>query len=302
MGKIYYYSAIAQRTVPKPNDFTVAKYQVLDDLTQLAERGGIWGAKVFGSVAKGTPYERSDFDLLVVTEEDSSLQVLRDIFEEVKQTTRVEIEPIVVSRTFSERGFHSIDDLFLDHIRSIPNEGNIAGSDPLTVVKPFNLPSTKVHEQYLAQKLRRLREGVFTYSEADRYKVLRRALEGPINVGRRTLQVLPYFGYPMELQDDGKQEVIRRFRETFGGTSLQSGFDSLLEQDRDYTAFLREAIQGRVDMYEYEARLQSMIRDCIPQAITWTSDISLMYSDLLEGNARHKEGNSHYSMGKEHYL
>jgi predicted nucleotidyltransferase len=186
MGKIFNYADIENHRVPTRDDFMTARSQALASLGKLARDGGIYGAKVFGSVANGTPSERSDFDLLVVTERADVLPALKSTFEAIHTNIRVVIDPIVIARDFAVRGFHSVDLFFLQHIQALPNEGNVAGYDPMEVMRPIDLPKTKIHELYLAQKVRRLREGVFAYSEVDRYRVLQRALEAPINVGRRT--------------------------------------------------------------------------------------------------------------------
>lgn len=290
MGKVYSFSDIVNKKIPKSEDFVKAKKIVLDELSKFAEEGEIYGAKIFGSVAKGTPNERSDFDLLIVTEQNASLTLLKNIFENVRDQTNVGIEPLVIDRKFAEKGFHSIDNLFLEHIRSIPDENNIAGLNPLNILKPFDLPILEVHKQYLAQKLRRLREGVFTYSEIDKLRVLQRALEEPVNLGRRTLQVLPCLGYPLEMEDDGKQNVIKLFQETFGTTSLINEFNTLLQHDKNYTSYLIEALKGTMTQYNYETKINSLVQECIPRAIAWTSDMSLTYIKFLEGNNRLEEG------------
>lgn len=299
MGKIYAFSEIANRRVPHPNDFLRAKGLVLDNLSRIVKEGSIHGAKVFGSVAKGTPNERSDFDILVITENDTSFALLKEVFDEVKNQTNVEVEPLVVARKFAEKGFHTVDDSILEHIRSIPNDANIAGLNPLDIIEPLNLSAIRIHEQYLVQKLRRLREGVFTYSEVDRLRVLQRALEEPVNLGRRMLQILPHLGYPLEMEDDDKKTVIKHFQETFGKTPLVNGFDVLLQHDKNYTLYLIEALEEGMTQRDYETRVDALAQECIPQAIAWTSDMSRVYLRLFEGNRIDREAIITLRRGKE---
>ena len=258
MGKVYEFSDIAGNRVPKPDNFIEAKTTVLTELSDLASRGEIYGAKIFGSVAKGAPNERSDFDLLVITSKDTALGQLRDIVARIRNQTNVDIEPLVVDEEFAARGFHSIEDLFLDHIRDIPVEGNVAGRDPMEIIRSFGLPVAIVHKQYLAQKLRRLREGVFTHSNADRIKILQRALEAPVNVGRRTLQVL-FSLRDIVLSDDRKPAVIQAFRKTFQNTNLMLPFEYLLDRDNFYTAYLRETMQRNVSEQEYQTTIATLV-------------------------------------------
>lgn len=281
MGKVYEFETIQGGRVPTVDDFSAVKQLVLTGLAAFVNSDEVYGAKVFGSVAKGSPNERSDFDLVVITEEDGSLTALKELFMGVSSASRVEIEPIVISRVFAKRGFHTIEDLFLDHIRSIPNDGNMVGQNPINVLIPAGLDARIAYKQYLASKLRRLKEGLFTYSELDRNRVLQRALEAPVNVGRRLLQVLSHLGEPINLSDDGKQEVIRAFQEKFNGTTLIPGFEFLLEQDNRYTAYLRQAVIREITQQDYEAHIREVSNECIEAAIDWTSKVSLYYNSCI---------------------
>lgn len=291
MGKIYEFSEIRNNQIPQVEDFLKAKSMILEEgLQKLIKEGEIYGAKVFGSVGKGNPNERSDFDIVIVTLRDSSLPLLRDFFDTVTKKTNVGIEPLIVQKEFAEIGAHSIDALYLEHIHSISDIGNVVGLNPLNVINPCSdLHPKMVYKQYLIQKLRRFNEGFFVHSEADKNKVLQRALEEPVNLGRRTIQVLPYFGFPTEMEDDGKQTVIKFFQETFGKTPLVFGFDSLLQQDKDYTLFLKRTLRSQLTQDEYEARLNKL-NECIPQALAWTTEMTRMCIKLLEGDKKTVEG------------
>lgn len=297
MGKVYEFEEIAEHKVPRTDDFLTAKEMALKSLSALAEKGMIHGAKVFGSVAKGTPSERSDFDLLIVTLHDQSLISLQNIFADIRMETNVGIEPLVVSEEFAKRGDHSVDLMFMEHLANIPNEGNVAGLDPMTILKPSgDLPPTMVLKQYLIQKLRRFREGVFVDSKSDQYKLLQRALEEPVNLGRRILQILPHIDIPLKMPDDGKKEVIGLFRETFKNSGLINGFNDLLVQDSAYTSLLKNSLQGLVNEDGYEYSLSQLFR-AVPQALKWTTEVTHTYTALLEGNRKTIEG-AHFR-GKE---
>ena len=298
MGKVYEFSEIAEHRVPLPLDFLTAKKLALDNLSVSVRNGEIYGAKVFGSVAKGTPNERSDFDIVIITENDTALAFLKEKFTAIKARTRVGIEPIVVSREFAENGNHSIDLLFLKHIRSISDEDNVVGRNPLDVLNPCSdLPPTLVLKQYLIQKIRRFSEGAFVDSKEDSNRLLQRALEEPVNLGRRILQILPQVGQPLDMKDDGKKEVIELFRETFRNTPLIYEFSSLVEKDAAYTNLLRKALQGVVLQKEYEIEI-SKLSSSIPQALNWTNEVMRSYVKLLEGNKKGIEGSLLYR-GKE---
>lgn len=299
MGKIFTFDEIHDGLVPSQEDFVAAKMQTLEALAHMATVGDIAGAMIFGSVAKGTPSERSDFDLLVITEEERHLREMRDAFDAIYQNTHVGIEPIIIPKNLAERGFHTMDESFFLHLQNAPVEGNVVGQHPLGLMSPFRLPLTKVHEQYLIQKLRRLREGIFTHSEADEYRVLQRALEAPINTGRRTLQALDALGaIDATLKDDGKAGVRNLFRDVFNGTSIGDGFNNLLQQDEAYSSLLKAALSNDISRQDYEDSMHAITDIAIPQAINWVSEVSTAYISALEGNKIGIEGRPSYG-GKE---
>lgn len=302
MGKIYTYAELEQGLVPKPSSFSQAKKQTLESLSSFVNQGEISGAMAFGSVAKGSPSERSDFDLLVITENGTNLTPIKAAFDEVYQDTKVAVEPIIIPRELAEHGFHTMDKAFYFHLKQIPPEGNIVGTPPLDIMKPFDLPLSRVHEQYLIQKLRRLREGIFTYSITDEYRVLQRALEAPVNTGRRTLQALYDIGaLDNPLENDSKASVITRFKEVFAGTQLLNGYDSIISSDRGYTNLLMEALSGNTSRNEYEQTVSQLVKESIPQAIDWVSEVSKMYVHLLEKHKSTIEGQIRPG-NKERYL
>lgn len=299
MGKIFSYSEIEEGRVPTTSDFSLAKDLAFSALTSSISRNEVSGAAVFGSVAKGTPSERSDFDLLVITQEEKPLDTVVEAFDLIYQRTNVGIEPIIIPDALARRGFHTMDASFYIHLQKTLNAENVVGTNPLDIMVPFDLSLTKVHEQYLIQKLRRLREGIFTHSQADKYRVLQRALEAPINTGRRTLQALYELGSLEEpLVDDGKASVKRLFGEMFTGTTLGEGFNTLIQRDDSYTTLLRAALAGDISQPEYDEQVHLMTRECIPQAITWVSEVSSLYIGALEGNKIRTEGRPGYG-GKE---
>lgn len=299
MGQVYPYSPITRGEVPQTQDFLTAKSMVLYALEKEVERGAVYGAKVFGSVAKGTPSRRSDFDLLIITPDYPPLCYFEDILKRIRHDTNVRIEPQLVQQTLAKLGFHSIDSTFHAHIQGIPSEGNVVGNDPLTVLRPSDKTVLQVQKDYLIEKLRKLPGGVFTDSIEDELRVLQRSLEAPINVGRRVLQVLTPDGDPSILPNDDKSTVAQVFREVYQDTPLQPNFDFLLQQDAVYTELLEDALRGQVSEAEYNAQVDDMKRACIPAAYEWVTDIILHQASLLEGNPLTAEGRGYRSSGKE---
>lgn len=292
MGKVFLFEEIQQGLVPKTENFAIAKKLTLGSLQELVRDGEVVGAMVFGSVAKGLPSERSDFDLLVITTEEGQYSGLEGTFDKVFQDTRVGVEPIVIPEHLARNGLHTIDESFAIHLGQVPVEENIVGQNPNDILVPFDLPLERVHEQYLAQKLRRLREGIFARSQTDRLRVLQRALEAPANTGRRTLQALNKLGaINKTLVEDAKPQVTMLFREVFGNTTIVDGFNVLLQQDTEYTQLLRGALSGNVSRAEYDRELNNLTNTAIPTALRWESEIATVYGRLLEGGKASLEGN-----------
>lgn len=300
MGKIFTFDEIQQGLVPKPENFVVAKKQTLTGLQQLVKDGQVVGAMGFGSVTKGIPSERSDFDILVITQEEGQNSELESLLERVFHDTKVAVEPIIIPEYLARNGIHTIDESIAIHLGQVPAEGNIVGQNPSNILIPFDLSLELVHEQYLAQKLRRLREGIFARSQTNRLRILQRALEAPANTGRRTLQALYKLGaIENTLVDDGKPEVTRLFREIFKNTPLINGFNALLLQDAGYSQLLRDALNGNVSHVEYDRELNSLTTTAIPTALKWESEIATTYRKLLEGNKPSLEGKASVFKNRE---
>jgi predicted nucleotidyltransferase len=301
MGKIYTFTEIQEKHIPDRTDFRIAKSIVLEEMEHFVEQGIVAGAKVFGSVGKETPSVRSDFDLVVILNEDTlrTRSLLKDRFDNITGVTNVIIEPILISHEFAEKGFHSIDSEFLKHIRSISEEGNTVGQNPGEVIIAYPLAQSEVHVQYLSQKLRRFNEGYFTNNEADKRRVLQRALEAPVNIGRRTLSTLASNDAMSALADDSKQAVTESFSAAFSGSEVGEGFSILLSYDARYNRLLDAAIEGKLSRNVYEVELTELIKESIPRAIKWTTDIATMYHAFLEGTTRGFEGNTPHN--PEHF-
>lgn len=300
MGKIFTFEEIQEGLVPKPENFIHAKKQTLDGLLQLVNNGEVVGAMVYGSVAKGTPSERSDFDLLVITYIEDQNTGLESLLKRVFQDTKVAVEPIVIPEPLATKGLHTIDESFAISLRQVPREGNVIGQNPSDILVPFNFPLVRVHELYLTQKLRKLREGKFARSQSDKLHALQRALEAPANTGRRTLQALHILGaIDKMLVDDGKRHVTELFRDIFNNTPFVDGFNTLLQQDAGYSQLLREALDGNVSHDEYDRELNNLTDIAIPTALKWEYAIATLYRRLIEEGKHSIEGNSSVYKNRE---
>lgn len=294
MGRIFSFEDIEQHRIPTQSTFLQAKELTLEALNLLCVEGIIYGARGFGSVALGTPTKRSDFDIVIVTYTDNTLPIIAERLKSIHEATNVSIEPITIPINLAKKGSHTIDTQFLKHINHISPEGNIAGNDPVHVIVPSTLAPSLVFEQYLLQKLRRLRDGIFANSMTDRDRVLQRALEAPTNVGRRALQGLA----SLDLDEDSKATVIRTFQSIFPDGQLIKAFNFLLERNHQYNVLLEASQQGLVNRADYESTVTLIARESIPVALEWVNSLAELNYQLGEGNAIGLEGQN-YRRGKE---
>jgi hypothetical protein len=286
--------------VPSARDFLDAKTFVMDNLSRLASEGKIYGAKIYGSVAFNMANERSDFDLLVITNKDSAIEDLGRIFGNLYDESGIDIEPkTILDRKSAETGDHTVNRIFYENIKLAPCAGNIAGEDPLEILKPANLTQFEEDELYLIKKRGTFVGGRFSHTSEEKNKVLQRVLEAPTNMGRKLLQMLPYLGYSFELRDISKKAVSCKFNEVFGRTNLMDEFKTLQLHDRNYTDLLKDAIKGFVGQKDYNECLDYLSEICIPLAGAWRDKIKLTQLKLLEGSFKMPEGDNVSRRGKE---
>jgi hypothetical protein len=246
------------------------------------------------------PNERSDFDLLVITINDSAIKDLEEIYENVYEETHIEIDPkTIIDIKSAEAGEHAVNRIFSDNIRVAPDKGNIIGKNPLDVLRPANLSQFEEDEQYLIKKRGTFVGGRFGRTQEKKNQDLQRALEAPINMGRKMLQMFPYLGYPDVLRDISKKAVAAKFTEIFGQTCLMKEFKLLQTHDQNYTDLLKDTIKGFVQQNEYDECVEYLSRICIPLARNWTESMRLMHRKLIEGNFVLPEGNATLHGSKE---
>jgi len=280
MGKIYSWERIENGNIPTPDQFSCAKRFVLDELLKFVPED-IYGAKVFGSVAKNSPSNRSDFDLLVLINNEGVFGELNNLVQEIKKETEVEVEPLVLTIDQAKQGLHTIDPNFYRHFQKIPNEGNLVGSDPLNMVQPFSESQEKFLIDYLRQKLRRFNQGGFDSSETEELNLIQRVLESPIAIGRKVISLLREKNkFEWDEDDDGKKSVIRNYKRLMDGLEIDtSDFDQIVSIDQKYNVFLKESLEQKHDRREYRQFLDDIKTESLPLARNWTMKTGVWLKD-----------------------
>lgn len=292
MGRVFSYDEIVDGHVPTPLDFKNATAFISGELSMLVDAGEVVGGLFYGSVAKGTASPRSDIDLLVITRDHAIPYNLAEMAWKSRAETDVPLEIEAIPQDLAAIGSHTIDAGFFHHLQDCASEDTIIGLDPRTILKIRREIQSEIHTDYIDAKLRRLREGFFTSNPAEQRKILQRAFEVPIAVARRTLIAM---GIPLVddagRPDDGKHNVEKLFQYYFKGTPVFDGFRQGLQNDRDYSKLVMDTIMGNVTRLEYDTQVEGDgMTMRIQTALQWTSEMSVMYRNFLEGNYPSPEG------------
>lgn len=282
MGKVYSWEKIEGGNIPKIEQFLVAKRMILDNLPELIPND-IYGAKVFGSVAKDSPSIRSDFDLLVVFNSELGIRKLNNLVQEVDKKTNVEVEPLILSVQQASEGLHTIDPNFYKHFKGIPNEGNLVGNNPLNKIRPLEENEMDFCMNYIRQKIRRLNQGHFEVTEVKLLNLLLRVLESPVAVSRKVLSVLQSKGkFKTDKNDDGKKSVIKNFDKLMNDLEIDpSDFYKLISKDKEYTLFLEETLNQKHSQKEYQQFLNEIKDDSLPLAKNWITKTGVWLKNVV---------------------
>ena len=290
MGRIFTYDEVASGQIPQ---FALAKSLLFEGLPKIS---GFIGAKIYGSVGLGTPNKRSDLDMILVVEGQSVQDEVDNLARSITDKTAVHFELTQILRKLAEVGLHSIDCSFYANIASIPEEGNIIGQNPLEILTVEQNSLIAINKGYLNAKIKKLGESCRAQTEADKYKGLQRALEVPVNAGRRVLQTLNDFDPSIPFkQEDGKIEVVRNFRHTFFGLPhILNSFELLLAMDTEYSAYLEHSLRETPSKEDYDEVVSRLFLECVPLARDWTEELCFWFGKTIEGSEKNIEGQSLY--------
>ena len=283
MGKIFDYHDILDNRVPQPEDFSKAKEELRELMVAKALGGEIFGGMVYGSVAKGTPGPRSDFDFVLIHDTEEQYRNVLPRIEAIGRKNKINIETLAILTSFASRGMHTIDPQFFLHLNGVDGQENIFGRNPLSVLTPVSQEYVAVHDRYMAKKYDRLKVGLGSKEPLDRRRVLQRALESPIAVGRRTLQTLDSMGYQNEIPtDDSKAQVEEKFKHMFDGFGIDKQFAKLITYDRAYSQLLEDAIEGGIGEQEYNEGVSQLFSEALPLSIEFTGNTYRLFRRIAE--------------------
>lgn len=276
MGKVFSYEQVRRGKVPSLDDFMPATEAFLK-LVQTGTKEEVFdGGFVFGSVARGMPNIRSDFDSLIALNGPSpeGYVAVRSLAHQVAAVTdgRIEVDPKVYPKEALEDGAHEIHQAFGLHL--LGEHRLVAGNDPANYLYIHWQHPYDIVDSYVHQKARKLSDA---YVSTDPLEVsgnsLQRTLELPNSVGRKLVEVLTNMGEINEVIDGSDKEgTYRLVKDVFYSRDLGEQFDRLTVLNSNYTILLEAAVKGEVTRTLYDDALRAIHAE-IPRSVEWLRNV-----------------------------
>jgi len=252
MGQVFTWKEIVRKRVPRLEDFTIA----IEEARELFEKKDvIVGAVVCGSVTRGDHNVRSDVDCFVLydhSREHEAFAVIQTATSSAARR-RVPLVCIPCDTLLSETHMHHIGGSFFWHLQKAVETGGLLKGDPLRLVTGLRSRQEEA-ESYLRVKMYNLQESwgmVQTFSEERMASYLKKLLEAPVHIARKTLE------HQGLLSGDSKQQIRIRYGEHMDAVlSLQ--LEKLVELDARYSEELRMQLECP-DEKRYRQMLDSIL-------------------------------------------
>jgi len=263
MGQVFTFGQIKTRHLPELDDFTHVLQQLRNVLTR---ESSFVGAVVCGSVIRGDHNRRSDIDCAVVYRAEESRKAFA-----VMQELSVYAQRYYVPLTFIQSDtrlartrMHHFGPSFVEHLRrSMEKGGNIKG-----VMLDMFAASVDRHsaaEEYLRYKMHYLQTHWAAYpalDHKDKAEFLKKCLEAPLHVARKTLSWLG------PLTVDSKLHIRQQY-----STCMPEGMVSILGElvnvDVEYSLELERQIK-EPDEEDYEIMLR-YLEEQVPQVLEFVT-------------------------------
>jgi len=284
MGKVFSYGHVRQGKVPSLDDFPLATEAFLSMVEQGVSEKQFDGGFVFGSVARGTPNIRSDFDSLIALTSSSpdGYIAARGLAQRVAAITegRIEIDPKLYPKEALSDGAHEIHQAFGLHL--IGEHRLVVGNDPAAYLQMHWRHPYDILDHYIHSKTRKLSDAYVSTNPLEvAGNSLQRTLELPNSVGRKAVEVLTEAGViDTSLDGSDKEGVYEVMTRVFHERDLGDEFDRLTALNHDYTALLAATVAGEVGQDEYEAMLTAIHAE-IPRSVEWLRDVGRVVLPLL---------------------
>jgi hypothetical protein len=277
MGRVYSPEAVDAGHVPKAHEFQPAAKMLLEllDGTHLQEDADVpklHGALVLGSVALGRPDRRSDINVIIAYRGDKgpseAITYYQSIFDEIDTNFHTPIEPSIYHHAELLGGRHTIDPLEMLHLKQVPKEWHV-GKNPVKAVHDNRLTYYTAVSQYAAQLRSMFSDALLMTDREIDYRVFHHALDVPIALGRKCLQVLGAQGVVEqgEYANASKKAIIRALGDVIVMPDLRELIIRQTALDRMYTMQLDEVVTGGMPLSGYEQWLSRNYAPAVRSAV-----------------------------------
>lgn len=242
MGYVFPLENVVARKIPRLEAYPVASGMVKSYLQAFFKDEKIHGALIFGSINNNYSVG-SDIDTLIVYEDEAGLSAIRNLRQHIESETFVPVEFIPVKRELGQKGIHTIDNAFRQHLEHHLYNGQI-GKNPLDFICIKPVPYKLDLLNKLAVYIAGLEKGFVNEDFGDQryYIFLRYILEKPVHTVREMLQSV-YRELPKDENGrpiDDREGLCREYEKQFFGHSLLlEDLMKILEAQKNYREFLR---------------------------------------------------------------
>lgn len=238
MGQVFTWDTVRHGRVPLLVSFT----EVVAALRQeIIEVPSILSALVCGSVIRGDHTVRSDIDCLVVYDHGREDEAFRYMQKATSYAAakHVPLGFIPCDLLLAGTRMHHVGTSFRQHLEKSVEVGGLLKGDPLAHFANSS-PVQEELESYMRVKMYSLQEAwsqVDTFSDERAAAYLRKLLEAPLHIARKTL------AYREQLAADSKVYILQRYAETMP-PEMANQLELLTTIDKWYTQELLAAVNA----------------------------------------------------------
>jgi predicted nucleotidyltransferase len=252
MGQVFTWGEVRDNRVPRLADFG----KVVDRLRSLVlSEDAILGVVACGSTVRGDYTVRSDIDCFVLYDHGRQSEAFAWMQKAtlMAKERHVPLVCIPCDTLLAGTRMHHVGHSFYRHLKRSAETGGLLKGDPLGQLA-HSVSEEEELEAYLRVKMYNLQESwglARTFSEERRASYLKKVLEAPMHIARKTL------AYQAALAQDSKAYIVSRYREVMP-RAMAGQLESLVELDASYT---RELFSHRrvPRKPEYERLLSSIV-------------------------------------------
>lgn len=287
MAKVFTPEEIRFDQIPEPQHFEFGAYWLMSRIRSDAELHRITdGALIIGSTTKGAANIRSDLDMVISYTSESPdpsmpLFAYKSLFNSVKQRWNVPVEANIFSTDSLQRGDHTIDPMFLLHLKAVGTEWGI-GNNPVNEIVIKNHDWLSYFENYALHKEAKFKKRLLDTEQKVDYHTYQRALEIPSALGRKALGVLVQKG----LIADEQFHHVPKFKinmtlEQFEHDELSKPLQDLVQTDIVYNEILHETIRDKSQLDDYADWIESGYAETVATAYDFTVALKSFVKNAL---------------------